>query len=344
MKNFNKTPICILVVILCLLLNSCRDKIKPKPNNKFWWEAGISAPKYYPIGDVKVDLEYSGNSSLTNFDNGWGFSYGSIVSGEKFKNIPKQATIQYYSAVENLKFEGTIQLPQEKILALFNKYCTDKENDKGLLTVGMAPRGWIRVWADFSGGKNGIVLIEVAKAKLKGSEDNTISEGFRYKKSDYWTPFKTYWQHFGIPYDAWAENEQTYDIYFNFNKPNPKYEVFDVLYSTLDGTVYYNTINDYLMKNRKLPSDLVIAWRNKNDTISYDTHILMPKNLYKLLQSKKNEIVNLELEIEHNNQFGILYLISTNKKEKILRFKSEKSKNATSGDSDFSNAVEYFIK
>lgn len=343
MKNFNKTPTCILVVILCLLLNSCRDKIKPKPNNKFWWEAGISAPKYYPIAGNVDFVNCAGNGSNVSFDNGWGFSYGSIVSGEKFKNLPKEVYIKYYSIVDAKDYKGTVALPYNKILALFNKYCKDKVNDKGLLTVGMAPGGWIRVWADFSGGKNGIVLIEIAKAQLKQYDSGYKRDIVINDKS--WEEYYTYWQHFGIPYDAWAENEKTYDIYFNFNKPNPKYEVTDVLYSSLDGTIYYNIVNKDVMKNRKLPADLVIAWGNKKDTLYNQAHLLMPKNFTKTVATKKTSKVEIILEIEDNDKYGVLYLITNNKKEKILRFKNLQTQNDKGlGECDFTTEVEYYLK
>lgn len=344
-RKFDDLPphlLLILTISVTVWLSSCVNKL----NNKFWWEAGISAPKYYPVGDAKVDLEYSGNSSLTNFDNGWGDSYGSIVSGNKYKDLPRRATIQYGSAVENLTYQGTIPLPYDTILALFKKYCKDKENDKGYLIVGMAPGGWIRVWAYFSTMENGKHddEIEIIKAQLKGKEDSTMGDGFRYKKSDYWRKYKTYWKHFGIPYDAWAENEKEYDLYFDFNKPNPNYDVFDVLYSSLDGTVYYNTMNDKLMKNRKLPADLVIAWRKKNDTLRYDTHILFPKKMYEKIKAVNPKEIKLSLEIEANNQ-AVLYLqLDKYIKEKILRFKNITAITKFTGDSDFCKEIEYFIK
>lgn len=53
------------MIFLSTLLSSCQK-------NKYPWEPGISAPKYYPITDVVVDFGNAGNGSLTNFDNGRG--------------------------------------------------------------------------------------------------------------------------------------------------------------------------------------------------------------------------------------------------------------------------------
>jgi hypothetical protein len=51
------------MIFLSTLLSSCQK-------NKYPWESGISAPKYYPVGDAKIDFGNAGHGSLTNFDNG----------------------------------------------------------------------------------------------------------------------------------------------------------------------------------------------------------------------------------------------------------------------------------
>lgn len=318
------------MIFLSTLLLSCQK-------NKYPWEPGISAPKYYPVGDVKINFGNAGHGSLTNFDNGWGNEYGGVVSGEKFKDIPKDVYIHYISAAENLQYNGKVQLPQEKIARLFQEYNINNKNSAHLV-VGMAPGGWIRVWFTTIDKQ-----IEVAKAKLKGTRDNSLGEGFRYKKSEYWKKYKDYWQHHGIPYEAWANNEKEYDMYFDFNKPNPKNEVTDPQYSSLDGTLYYRTPIDSLLK-RKLPADLVAVWKSKNSNVYYDTHVTFPKNFSKIIEDRKLKKVVITLEIENDDQHGILYLTSNNKKEKLLRFKTYPSKDKILGNSDFSKEIEYFIK
>ncbi|WP_346986446.1 DUF2931 family protein [Chryseobacterium sp. POE27] len=261
------------IIFLSILLSSCQK-------NKYPWEPGISAPKYYPVGDVKIDFGNAGHGSLTNFDNGWGNEYGGVVSGEQLKDIPKEVYIHYISAVDNLQYNGKVQLPQKKILDLFQKHNINSENFAHLV-VAMAPEGWIRVWFTTIDEQ-----IEVAKERLKGTEDNTLGEGFRYKKSEYWRKYKDYWQHHGIPYEAWANNEKEYDIIFDFDKPNPKNEVTDPQYSSLDGTLYYRTPIDSILK-RKLPADLVAVWKSKNSGVYYDTHVTFPKNFSKIIEDRK---------------------------------------------------------
>lgn len=336
-EKFICQSLTLMITLSLLFLFSCQK-------TKFQWEPGISAPKYYPVGDVKIDFGNAGHGSLTNFDNGWGDTYGAVSSGDIYKEAPKEVLISYVSAIDNLVYKGKVLLPQEQIRSLFAKYKLDRKDNLGYLVVGMAPGGWIRVWFQTIDEKaNDLVSIEVTKASLEGYEDNTIGEGFRNKKSKYWDKYKIYWQLHGVPYEAWANNEKEYDIYFDFDKPNPKNEVTDPAYSSLDGTYYFRTPIDSLLK-RKLPADLVAVWKSKNSNVYYDTHVTFPKNFSKIIEDRKLSKVVLSLQIEEDDQYGVIYLIGDNRKEKLLRFKTYPSKDKILGNSDFSKEVEYFIK
>ena len=310
-----------------MLLFSCQK-------TKYPWQPGISAPKYYPVGDVKIDFGNAGQGSLTNFDNGWGDEYGA-VSGDRNKEIPKEVYIYYISAIDNLEYNGKVILPQEKILNLFREYDVD-DDYWAHLVVGMAPGGWIRVWFTTID-----VQVEVAKTKLKGVEDLTIGDGFRYKKSDYWKKYKIYWQHHGIPYSAWAENEKEYDIIFDFDKPN--YRKVGFSYISADGTIYEAGREK---AHQKLPVQLEqIAWLGKNEE-AYNCKVPFPKNFKKYIEQKKLQKVPLRLEIEKDDEHAVIYLITNSSKEKIIRFKNkattaEEKKNV---DYDYAKEVEYFIK
>ncbi len=315
------------------LLQSCHK-------NKYRWEPGISAPKYYPVGDVKIDFGNAGHGSLTNFDNGWGQTYGGVVGG-KWKDIPKEVFISYVSAADNLVYGGKVLLPQEKIRNLFNEYNLDDEHNLGHLVVGMAPGGWVRVWFQTIDTKaDDLVNIEVSKAKLKGQADNTIGEGFRNKKSKYWDKYKTYWQNHGIPYEAWANNEKEYDIVFDFYKQKKRKVGFN--YLSADGTYYQNGGEKV---HQKLPVQFhPIVWYSESGNV-YECNVPMPKNFKKYIEQKKLKEVRLELEIESDNEHAVLYLVTNNTKEKILRFrnKTPTAEEKKNNDYPYATEVEYFI-
>lgn len=323
-----------IISLSLLFLFSCEK-------TKFQWEPGISAPKYYPVGNVKINFHNAGHGSLTNFDNGWGDTYGSVASGDRYKEAPKEVFISYVSATDNLVYEGKVLLPQEKIRALFEKYNLDRKDNLGHLVLGMAPGGWIRVWFQTLDEKaNNLVSIEVVKAQLKGHEDNTIGEGFRNKKSKYWDKYKSYWQYHGIPYESWSENEKEYDIYFDFYKQEKNEVGFN--YISADGT-YYQNKNEKCHK--KLPVQFnPIAWLDKSDTV-YECNVAMPKNFKEYIEQKKLKEVRLKFELENDDQHAVIYLITNDSKEKIMRFKSkiptaEEKKNK---DYSYATEVEYFI-
>ena len=294
----------------------------------------MSAPKYYLIGDVKIDFGNAGHGSLTNFDSGWGTEYGAVVSGDKDKDIPKEVFIHYSSCAENYTYEGKVSLPQEKILGLFRKYKIN-DNNFAHLVVGMAPGGWIRVWF-----KTIDEQIEVAKSKLKGHYDDNVDDKYKIKNFGNWGYYFSYWQYHGIPYEVWAENEKEYNIIFDFNRPNRQEIGFS--YVSSDGT-YYQTGGEKVYQ--KLPVQFEqIAWLNKTGD-SYNCKLPMPKGLKKYIEQKRLKEVRLQLEIEDDGEHAIMYILLNNTKEKIVRFRNKQPTKEESKNVDFAYAteIEYFI-
>lgn len=317
----------MLMIFLNTLLLSCKK-------TKYPWQPGISAPKYYPVAGVRIDFGSAGHGSLTSFDNGWGNEYGGVVSGAKYKEIPKEVHIHYNNGAENYTYEGKVLLPQEKILNLFRENKIDDKNFAHLV-VGMAPGGWIRVWF-----KTINKQIEVAKAQLKGHYDETADERYKVKNFENWGKYYVYWQHHWIPYEAWANNEKEYDLYFDFNKPNEREVGFS--YVSEDGTFYQGVAEKC---HQKLPAQIEqIAWLDTSGN-SYNCKVPMPKSFKNYIQQKNLKKVNLKLEIENDQQHCILYLIINGEKQKLIRFKNKKPTDQERKDIeyDYAQEIEYFI-
>lgn len=313
------------MMFLSLFLSSCQK-------TKYQWQPGISAPKYYPVAG-NISFENAGHGSNTSFANGWGNEYGGVVSGEKYKEIPKEVFINYYSVVDGKDFRGKVLLDQKKILNLFRKY--NINDDKfAHLVVGMAPGGWIRVWFTTVDEQ-----IEVAKAKLKGYINNDIGVGLKTKNFKTWGSTYTYWKHHGIPYEAWANNEKEYDIIFDFDKPNHRKVNFG--YVSKDGTIYEAPAEK---SHQKLPVEIEICWLSKAKE-SYCCKIPMPKSFQKVVEQNKLKEVYITLKIENDDEHAVLYLISNNENIKLVRFKSKKPTTEEKKEIDYGYAseVEYFI-
>lgn len=329
MKDKNITLNWLLMILISTLV-SCQK------NKKFQWQPGISAPKYYPISESTIDFGNAGNGSRMPFDNGWGNQYGFVV-GERYKEIPEEVSVKYNSSAENYLYQGNIKLPQEKILELFRKYDTGNEAFNAYLIVGMAPGGNVRVW--FNTPYSDIQNIEIAKAQLKGHYDETADEQYKTKNLENWGKYYTYWQNHGIPYDVWKENEKKYNLHFDFEKPNDKKVGFG--YISADGTVYQAPAERC---HQKLPVEFEMCWSSKSKE-SYCCKITMPKGFQKLVEQKKLKEVKISLEIEKDEEHGILYLTSNNEKIKILRFKNKKptAEERKEIDYGYSPETEYFI-
>lgn len=334
MKIFMRIKSYFLIICLSFLFISCDKK-------QYRWEAGISAPIYYPIGDIRVSFDNAENGSTTNIDPGWGQTYRSVV-GEKWKSAPKEVLIHYASAAENYTYEGKVMLPQKIIRDLFNEYNLDDEDNLGYLVVGMAPGGWIRLWLQALDEKtNKYVNIEVAKAKLKGSYDNTADERYKVKNFKNWGKYYTYWQHHGIPYEAWAENEKEYNLFFDFKKPNNREVAYS--YISADGTLYQSFAEKSV---QKLPVQIEqVAWSGKTGA-SYNCKVPLPKNFKKYINQKNLKEVRLILEIQKDDQHATIYLLENDKKNKIVSFKNKITTPKEHKDVDFAYAteIEYFIQ
>lgn len=336
MKELFTPQVWIIMILGNCLLFSCKERVK-----KYWWEPAISAPKYYPIAG-KVDFGNAGYGSDFTFDTGWGDDYGGIVSSDRYKEIPKEVYIDYYSVVDGLRFEGKMPLPQEKLEKLFKKYPTEN-----WLLVGMAPGGWIRVWFEtYDTDEEDYINIEIIKGKLEGHIDENV--GVVTKDYETWGDAYTYWQLHGIPYEAWAENEKEYDIVLlDIEKTNPQYKITSLEYTSLDGTYYFFVPFDTVFK-AKLPADMEIHWESKKTGILYDTHLTIPKNINKIIEKRNPQKIILRLAIEEDDQHAIIYINTGGKEEKLLRFKNHpiysNSDDTPLGKSGFTKEIEYFIK
>lgn len=334
-----------LILFLSVLMSSCQK-------TKYQWEPGISAPKYYPIGG-KISFGNAGNGSNIAFDSGWGKEYGGVVSGSKCKEIPKDVYIDYYSVVDSKDFKGKVFLDQKKILDLFRKYNINDDNFAHLV-VGMAPGGWIRVWFKTIGKQ-----IEVAKAQLKGYKNDKVGLGLKTKDFETWGSYYTYWQHHGIPYEAWANNEKEYyyDIKFVTQNKDAKLDRSYVVsadgwYSSFYTEKLSEDINDVSNNGSKgkIPVHLSVSWQDKSTGTYYDTNIVMPKTLKRLFDetyqaNEKLAYSNFIIELENDKQHAVVYLKTKDKVIKLLRFKGEISskENQDFGDYAYAREIEYFI-
>ncbi len=120
---------------------------------KFEWAASESAPQGYPMRIVGGSLIYDGGSQYIPGGsdiggNHWGWPISS--RGEERKPPPKKLAITFFSYLENQFYEGSFELPYDRILKLFQDgYYSPNEGGHVTyheIVVGVAPGGAVSVW------------------------------------------------------------------------------------------------------------------------------------------------------------------------------------------------------
>ncbi|EIK42981.1 hypothetical protein O59_004299 [Cellvibrio sp. BR] len=125
-----------------------------KNKTKFHWLATESAPKNYPMRIINGTFYYHNEKgglyvpTAAAINPHWGTGRSTHVVGEDFKPLPDRLDIRFFSFTENKLYQGSFDLPYEKILALFREgVARDKDRPTfNTIMAGVAPGGIVSVW------------------------------------------------------------------------------------------------------------------------------------------------------------------------------------------------------
>ena len=142
-----------LVFIFILSLVGCGNMFT-KNKTKFHWLATESAPKNYPMRIINGTFYYHNEKgglyvpTAAAINPHWGTGRSTHVVGEDFKPLPDRLDIRFFSFTENKLYQGSFDLPYEKILALFREgVARDKDRPTfNTIMAGVAPGGIVSVW------------------------------------------------------------------------------------------------------------------------------------------------------------------------------------------------------
>lgn len=350
-KYMQTNKICLLFLFLGLLV-SCQ------PREKFDWEIGLSAPKYYS-SSPSVRFFYNNKiihsaSSNIGIQPGWGETSGGYASGSEPDEVPDSLHVEWLCGTDGYHYEGNFKLPREKMLQLFQNPVTDIDGTVrpySLIIVGTAPGGNITVWMRAIS-----VLTEIAKFKAENkgiwkendeeftAHRNEIKTSKEFVNSEY----NIFHYLHGIPYSVWEKGEKEYDYDIGFTSEGNDIKNLIITSRTKEGSWYQSFIgkenqstielfkwndfrfleNNNLAKKVKLPVQLNVSWRNITDDVVLNGEILMPQNLEKLMtESYRDSITG---KSEHYNRIiigaykgggkGVIWLTGKNKKTKLLAF------------------------
>lgn len=137
---------------------------------KFDWSATESAPEGYAMRIINGNLRYHGDPigaglyvpNRVTIAHGWGQGRSSHVTGAALKPLPDRLDITFFSYLEDQFYQGSFDLPYDKILAIFSEEEAKPKklnaDGKGIpvhfkIIVGVAPGGTVAVWASANGNK-----------------------------------------------------------------------------------------------------------------------------------------------------------------------------------------------
>ncbi|ELY2018223.1 DUF2931 family protein [Flavobacterium psychrophilum] len=345
----------ILILLLIIGFASCQ------PKEKYDWEVGLSAPKYYS-SSPSVRFFYKGKSVGSASANigiqpGWVETAGGYASGKEEDEIPDSLHVEWLCGTDRYYYKGDFVLPRKKMIKFFQNPITNLNGlsrEYSLIIVGTAPGGNVTVWLGA-----GSILTEIAKFKAENTgiwKENdkdydkywgNIDDNIKYKNKD----FNVYHYLHGIDYKVWEKGEKEYNYDVGFTSQDGNIKMSLLTFFSKAGTVfqpdtYSETpftidksqwskvsyqVNNNIIKKEPLPIMMRVEILDKKHTnLYFSTDVVLPLDFKKkylttyldTVTNKKENYNRIVIGIYSDYTKGIIWLEGKNKRIKLMGFKN----------------------
>lgn len=302
----------IRIILLFMVTNTAYGENVEKYN----WLASESAPKLYPMQIVRGNFLSQDGSSLyipsgKTLLQGWGWPVSNHVVGPDLKSLPNKIEITFFSYLENQFYQGSFDLPYDKILSLFKAgYFSPNENSHityDAIVAGIAPGGTVSVWLS---GIDRETEVFQGKAKKIDGEWKWINDNPKYTRDEYIRleikddlkpeELKAIDKN-GIPFTSWEKYHKLRYYWY------PKFIGIELRDDWIQNVKYYNGEEGYLgyplsetelKKTRGIPEQIDFIWKYDEDTnYSYEMYF-DEKEMFDVFEKYSSKNDPLELEIK----------------------------------------------
>lgn len=265
-----------------------------KDPTHFDWLASESAPEFYPMQIISGDLRYHGDPRGAGLyvpsggviSHGWGRGDSTHVVGPDVKPLPDRLEITFYSYLEDVFYQGSFELPYDKILNLFQtEEAKPKKKDRNgddipvayRILVGVAPGGTVAVWANARGnqelffGQAKQVELDFAKAfRIPPFANQAKRTEYINKMIDYEIPAAMLadLRKNGIAFEQWAQYRTQYHWRPVFTVSHPPAEFGIGFYNGESGR-YYLPYDEFTTTTHPVPKGINFSYAVNGQGIEY---------------------------------------------------------------------------